>query len=158
MARAKDSVNQSITAVGQLYGGILVIACLFGLYAWLDESGWISHSHNTPTWIQGDWIVGEYRDCGMRTQMQPAPSDDLGKLPRMFCSQDAIGYVDFQLETTTIRHNSGIAVGSVTDDAFDSYFHVLPVHYYGRIDRQNKWVIDWRCQRKSESLTCKALD
>lgn len=37
-------------------------------------------------------------------------------------------------------------------------FHVLPVHYFGRLQRTDKWLDDWRCQRNAQSLTCRALD
>jgi len=37
----------------------------FALYGPLDRNGWIPHSHDTPVWIQGDWSVGEYRNCQM---------------------------------------------------------------------------------------------
>jgi len=139
--------------------------------------------HDTPVWIQGDWLVGEYRVCQMRTKMQPTDPDSQAKLPRLFCAQDDIGFVDFQLETGTSRHDALLSTGDVTANIFDSYFHVLPVRYYGSVntsevkgfvynpdgpdrfkdfiydyDRTDKYVISWRCQRNSESLTCKALD
>ena len=46
----------------------------------------------------------------------------------------------------------------VTTDGLDHYFHLMPVNYFGQTDRTDKWVISWRCQRNSASLTCKALD
>jgi hypothetical protein len=44
--------------------------------------------------------------------------------------------------------------------------HVMPVHYWGRIDRPERtsivqgWrpLITWNCQRNSDSITCRALD
>jgi hypothetical protein len=134
-------------------------------------------THDTPVWIQGDWLVGEYRVCQMRTKMQPEDPDSLAKLPRLFCAQDASGFVDFQLETDSVRQKAPIPTGDVTANVFDVYFHVLPVSYSGFIktssgdynfpltydfiydyDRTDKLVISWRCQRNSDSLTCKALD
>ena len=131
--------------------------------------------HDTPVWIQGDWLVGEYRVCKMRTKMQPAYPDTLAKLPRLFCGKDANGVADFQRETYPDLQNamlpsSDVFVASVTADEFDSLFHVLPVRYFGSTqpspekdfiydyDRTDKWVISWRCQRNSNSLTCKSLD
>ncbi len=47
---------------------------------------------------------------------------------------------------------------TVTSDELDHDFHVMPVRYFGHIDRTDKLVISWRCQRLSASLECKALD
>jgi hypothetical protein len=137
--------------------------------------------HDTPVWIQGDWLVGEYRVCQMRTKTVPPQKkelDSLDKLPRLFCGADSNGLFDFQRETALVSPSSdtqappqgSMYLFTVTADAFDSYFHILPVRYFGSIqpspdkdfiydyDRTDKWVISWRCQRNSNSLTCKALD
>jgi hypothetical protein len=109
--------------------------------------------------------------------MQPPDQDSRAKLPRLFCAQDASGFVDFQLETDSVRQNALLSTGNVTENVFDGYFHVLPVSYSGFMktssgnndflfthdfiydyDRTDKMVISWRCQRNSNSLTCKALD
>jgi len=138
-------------------------------YQGIDESGWITHNHDTPVWIQGDWLVGEYRDCQMRTRTVPAQRkdlDSLNELPRLFCAEDANGLFDFQHETALIPPPPDTEAPppgamyflGVTANDLDRDFHVLPVRYFGRIDRQDKWVISWRCQRNSNSLTCKALD
>jgi len=162
-----SSSKESIIAVGTVFGGIAVIGLLFGLYGWLDDGGRISHSNETPVWIQGDWLVGEYRDCQMRTKTDPPQRkdiDSLDKLPRLFCGEDANGLFDFQREIEPSLHDvqtppegSMYFIG-VTADDLDRDFHVLPVRYFGRIDRTDKWVISWRCQRLSESLECRALD
>jgi hypothetical protein len=34
----------------------------------------------------------------------------------------------------------------------------MQVRYFGRIDRRDKSLIQWRCQKHSESLTCAAVD
>lgn len=137
--------------------------------------------HDTPVWIQGDWLVGEYRDCQMRTKTVPDQRKDLDsieKLPRLFCGEDANGLFDFDRETSLISPPpdtqappaGAMYFVSVTGNDLDRYFHVLPVKYFGSIqsssdkrfiydyDRTDKWVISWRCQRLSESLECKALD
>ncbi len=125
------------------------------------------HDHDTPVWIQGDWLVGEYRDCEMRTKTEPKSDDSLdalAKLPRLFCGDDSNGLVDFQREVNpALQGAQSLPYGysfdtSVTAETLDRYFHTLPVRYFGRIDRQDKLVVSWRCQRNSGSLTCKALD
>jgi hypothetical protein len=137
--------------------------------------------HDTPVWIQGDWLVGEYRVCQMRTKTVPPQQkelDSLNKLPRLFCGVDSNGLFDFQRQTSPVSPppdikappDGSMYLFTVTADAFDSYFHILPVEYFGSIqpspdknfiydyDRTDKWVISWRCQRNSNSLTCKAVD
>ena len=80
-------------AVGLFVVGLIVALVVDG-YQSLDNSGWITHDHDTPVWIQGDWLVGEYRDCQMRTKTVPAQRkdlDSLNELPRLFCAEDANG-------------------------------------------------------------------
>lgn len=136
---------------------------------------------DTPVWIQGDWLVGEYRICQMRTKTVPDPRkdiDSLDKLPRLFCGDDANGLFDFQRQFSPVSlppDSKAPLPGamyfiSVTTDDLDSDFHVLSVRYLGSIqassekgfiydyDRTDKLVISWRCQRNTESLTCKAQD
>lgn len=146
---------------------LFIVAGVYASYQALDKAGWVSHDHDTPIWIQGDWLVGEYRDCQMRTKTVPAQRkdlDSLDKLPRLFCGEDVNGLFDFQHEIEPPLHDvqappegSMYFIG-VTADDLDRNFHVLPVRYFGRIDRTDKWVISWRCRRLSESLECKALD
>ena len=130
------------------------------------------HDHDTPVWIQGDWLVGEYRDCQMRTKTVPENDKNIDypdRLPRLFCGEDRNGVFDFQRESGLLSlllppadakppQEGAMYFVTVTSDELDHYFHVMPVRYFGRIDRTDKWVISWRCQRLSESLTCKALD
>jgi hypothetical protein len=148
---------------------LVVYAVGFGIDTWngWDRKGWIDHDHDTPVWIQGEWLVGEYRDCQMRTKTVSKENknlDSLDKLPRLFCAADANGLFDFQRETEPPTHEvetpplGSMYFVSVTASELDHNFHVLPVRYSGRIDRKDKWVISWHCQRRSESLECKALD
>lgn len=57
-----------------LFGGFAVMGCQ-QIYQSLDEAGWISHHYNTPVWIAGDWMVGEYRYCEMRTTALMYPTE-----------------------------------------------------------------------------------
>lgn len=150
-----------------------VFAIIFGVvgavagYGSLDQGGWITHDATTPVWIQGDWMIGEYRDCQMRTRTAP-PSrkelDTLSRLPRLFCAEDANGLFDFQREKNPPSHEisapppGAMYLIGVTSTALDHDFHLMPIHYAGRIDRKDKWVVDWHCQRLSASLECKALN
>jgi hypothetical protein len=112
------------------------------------------HDHDTPVWIQGDWLVGEYRECDMQTST-PAfegshyDAEDLKTLPRLFCGRAANGF----FEWSEAKTGTDTSWQTISGD-----FHILPVSYYGRFERPDKWLISWRCQRNSGSLTCKALN
>ncbi len=151
-------------ALFAFFAGVIAI----NSYSDLDSSGWIPHDHDTPVWIQGDWLVGEYRDCQMRTKTVAGGDktlDNLNRLPRLFCGKDANGLFDFQHTNGAeppppdqVPPEGAMYLYTVTGDELEQDFHVMPVRYDGRIDRIDKWVIAWRCQRLSASLECKALD
>lgn len=144
---------------GWIIGLIALIALPLALYGPLDRAGWILHSRNTPVWILEDWQVGEYRNCQM-----------LGAAPRLFCGSlesagkggglsEFIGSV--ASDDFTIAFNASMARNAKTDwTPLSKYFHVLPVLYHRRIERpdRDRDLISWLCQRKSDSLTCNALD
>lgn len=144
------------------------------IYQKIDQAGWITHNHDTPVWIQGNWMVGEFRDCQMRTKTVAGGDkalDHLDKLPRLFCGKDANGLFDFQRTNGAappppdqVPPEGAMYLYTVTGDELDQDFHVMPVRYNGRIDRTDKWVISWRCQRlnmgffESAALECNALN
>jgi hypothetical protein len=149
--------------------GCLILLCLLGYaiyggYEWLNSAGWIPHDHDTPIWIQGEWMLGEYRKCQMQTTTPPTrvvlSSAVRAELPRLFCSEnwDRDGLTAFMnaLPSPSERIDALFRGGDWTE--FDREFHVLPVHYQGRVDRADAMFILWRCQRKSDSLECKALN
>lgn len=168
-----ESALPILKTVGWLLGIGFVIAIGFSVYQSLDHSGWITHNQDTPVWIQGNWIVGEYRDCQMRTKTVPPKRKDLDsvdKLPRLFCADDKNGLFDFQATVVTpppdikAPPEGAMYLIGVTAADLDHAFHVMPVRYGGRIDRTDRWVISWRCQRLSmgflegAAIECKALD
>jgi hypothetical protein len=55
------------------YAGFALGVCILfwignAAYQSLNNEGWIPHTHDTPVWIDGDWIIGEYRECEMLTK------------------------------------------------------------------------------------------
>jgi hypothetical protein len=76
-------------------------------------------------------------------------SEELEHLPKLFCG-DVAGSFNQYADAFKGTDTSWAAVSKD--------FHILPVKYFGRIERPDKWKISWRCQRNSESLTCKALN
>ncbi len=123
----------------------------------LDNSGWIPHSHDTPIWIQGDWLAGEYRICEM-------PGYLWGGLPEsahLLCSSgdpravEGVWPVEFRESLSSdeaYRIDMGLWYG------LERHFHVLPVKYWGRIDRTDRTGFSWRCQKEASGLECKALN
>ena len=144
-------------AVVAILGGLI-----YGAFLGLDKHGWIAHRHDTPVWISGDWMVGEYRDCGMLTTTPP-PGVALSpkvqaELPRLFCGKDGGGWLEFLNGSQNYTAASNAFFNGGDWSEFGDEFHVLPVLYYGRINRPDKVVVEWRCQRLSGSLECKALN
>jgi hypothetical protein len=150
--------------------GCLILLCfvgygIYGGYEWLDGDGWIPHDHDTPVWIHGNWMVGEYRDCVMHTAGFVGLKPEVrAELPRLLCGDrgtagsepeflDEFHYDD----PHTLAAMDAVLYGGDWRE-FDNMFHVLPVLYHGRIDRQAVPTIEWRCQRLSASLECKAVN
>lgn len=163
----KKSVEWLVTG-GLVIFGLWLLCYLgiwaVGLYKSLDNSGWIAHNHDTPVWIQGDWLVGEYRVCGLRTTA-PLVGVAMSQaaragLPRLLCgkSWENEGVGEFEIAMPDPTGATDALFGKGNWITFDSYFHVLPVRYYGRTDRPESVFVSWRCQRNSASLTCWALN
>ena len=137
---------------------LLILAAIsYWGHGWLNEQGWIEHGHDTPVWIQGEWLVGEYRVCEM-------PGHLWGELPdsaHLLCGRgdpqavDGVWPAEFR---NSLSDQESIALQNGHWDGTEQHFHVLPVTYWGRIDRTDRTGFSWRCQRNSESLTCKALN
>jgi hypothetical protein len=71
--------------------GRVILLAIFGYgaysgYGWLDSAGWIEHSHDTPVWIKGEWLVGEYRVC----KMVRLPRQELPATAHLLCGQGEI--------------------------------------------------------------------
>lgn len=147
---------------------MVVVILLLGMF-FLSSARWIKTqvenlpiSHDTPVWIHGDWIIGEYRICQMQTTTPP-PGITLtpevqAELPRLFCDEGQGGSIAFLYELREDPQAMTAAVNAISHggdwNEFDGKFHVLPVSYHGPIDKSGKVLVFWRCQRKSDSLEC----
>lgn len=155
---AKKGLRILAKAGGYAILAFLVVIALYG-YQTLDRAGYVAHNHDTPVWIAGDWMVGEYRLCDMPV-----------KTTRLFCGKDTVaghgipGFVDSVSEADADKAlEAGMTRNSQTDlTPLEKYFHVLPVRFNGRLERPERdrdgEVLSWRCQRERDSLTCNALD
>lgn len=156
-----------LLAIVLAVAGEFLITGYLALYQALDRAGWISHDHDTPVWIEGNWMSGEYRTCEMLTRTNPADSE-ASELPRLFCSSVDHSPTHLDLESAVQDFFENLpdadfahAMQALTVhqkwSSLSSYFHVLPVRYNGRISREYLFV-SWHCQRESSSLTCWALN
>ena len=166
-----ESFKPILKAIAWAVGIVLTVSIAVAFYQGLDASGWIPHDHQTPVWIHGDWMVGEYRACQLRTTTSFPGNRSLGlpgivlsqqaraELPRLFCGgEGGDGITQFQLAMPSFDAATESVWGEQDWRWFDDYFHVLPVRYNGRIERPDKWEDSWRCQRNTASLTCWALN
>ena len=136
---------------------LIIVACVVYVFAGNLLDRWIPHTRDTPIWIEGDWLVGEVRDCYMETTTPPVQGmtysrEYLQSLPRMFCDSASEGILNFYESLPE----------SGRDDAFDQAFkrqsHLMKVTYRGRLDRPEKFRLDWRCTRDTDSISCKATN
>lgn len=101
-----------------------------GGYKFLDNAGRVPHTSDTNFVIgQTEWLAGEYREC-----LAFAKPD--GSIASLDCEH-------------------------LSDFPKPSSFHTFPAKYWGRIQRpehavRQDWT--WRCQRRSDSVTCWALN
>jgi hypothetical protein len=137
--------------------GIAVLLALENAFHSVDYSGWITHRRDTPVWIQGNWMAGESRIC----EIPLAPGNTLPSSAHLLCGQGGGEALDDSFPADFIGILSSheffeLAAGNWK--ALDRRFHVLPVTYWGRIDRNDRIFYLWRCVRQETSLVCKALN
>lgn len=147
--------------------GWLVLFCfvgyaIYGGYKWFDSIGWIPHSYVTPVWMEGDWMVGEYRYCHMLRTVSYTVTGGGDESPRLLCDTEHNGLGAFVQAVSPVDHDVALKLASKMNPAnssdwaeLDKYFHILPVRYFGEIDDPGFQADQWRCQRMSESLDCK---
>jgi hypothetical protein len=87
----RPGLRSFVKGVGVVLAIWLVGAVGIGAYTSLDEAGWITHNHDTPVWIAGDWIIGEYRTCQLLTTTPIAgrvrSQEARTELPRLLVAQ-----------------------------------------------------------------------
>lgn len=107
-----------------------VAAGSVGGYKFLDSAGRVLHTSDTNFVIgQTEWLPGEYRECSAFAKPD-------GSIASLDCEQL---FWDFSKPTS---------------------LHMFPTRYWGRIQRPEKARKDWRwrCQRRSDSVACWALN
>jgi hypothetical protein len=153
---AKENVITGIVVVAFLAPWLTMSIWVPAVKNCLDDAGWIPHSIDTPTWMGGDWLTGEYRSCDM-------PGGLWGRLPtnaHLLCSSDGRareGLFPAQFhDSISPEEENSLEGGSW--HGLGGHFHVLPVKYWGRIDRKDKLIFIWRCQRQASGLECGAIN
>jgi hypothetical protein len=132
-----SSIGRGLTALGEGLSVVWKIAqfcalafflilLAYGLFSWMDESGWISHREETVISVRSDWLVGESKECWSAT----LDSDGAA------LSRKEIGY----------------AMSSISCD--DGPEHKMEVTFYGRKVQPEYKLVSWRCTRNVISFTC----
>jgi hypothetical protein len=132
--------GRKMLKIGVWTGAILVLIVVrwfapfdFGPSSWADVADWIMpdgyarHSVETLITVQGDWIVGEAKDCS--------------SLPLNFKAARLIG-----------EEPGYVALGLNCDDGPR---HSVKTTLYGRLNQPEHRIAYWRCTRKSEGFTCR---
>jgi hypothetical protein len=152
-----SGANNSEKGWGCLLPLFIIGVIAYWGYGWLDGNAWIERDHDTPVWIKGEWLVGEYRVC----QIPLVPEQPLPDSAHLLCGQSEVLMEEDLWSPDFVRGLSDPEFAELMAgrwSSLDQHFHILPVHYWGRIDRSDRKMFSWRCQRNSDSLTCKALD
>jgi len=149
-------VMARIIAIGFVTFWVTLPFWAHGAKRTLDNSGWIPHSHDTPVWIGGEWLTGEYRTCKMPLMLGHSLPSSAHLLCGQIYDQDVDAWpVDF---IGSIPNHDFYELMGSNWAAVDQYFHVLPVKYWGRIDRTGRLNFSWRCQRQESGIVCDAIN
>ena len=159
----RERVREGLLGFAVVMVWITVWLCIKPIYGAvensLDSAGWLEHSHDTPVWIEGDWLDGEFRVCAM------LPGKTISSF-RLLCGHSGYKYpADSRAWLSDIlpaiqTHDPARIMDSFWKDwtSAESIFHVLPVKYWGRIDHRYPEISSWRCQRKSGEMECRAIN
>jgi hypothetical protein len=130
-----------------------------GIRNTLDDFGWIRHSHDTRVWIGGGWLVGEYRMCQMPLLWGHRLPASAHLLCGLDTGQDLENPWSTEFMSSTSDHEFYGLMGNNWTPV-DHLFHILPVNYWGKIDRTGDSFVTftWRCQRLTSGLECKAIN
>lgn len=112
---------------------IVIVGLFVGVPAAIDNTGWLPHERDTEMYFgAGEWSAGTYRDCAA--------------LP--------------------VRDGSILFLGCVQGP--ENYFtpQTVRVTFWGKIKRPDRFQIamsdlsawKWRCLRKSDAVTCWAVN
>jgi hypothetical protein len=127
MASETKKSSDSATGVGCLILLAIVGGVAYGIYAWLDSAGWMSHTEESVITAESNWFVGESKDC-----------------------------TSYPLDEKTAREinkPTGYAVSKISCDGGPE--HSVQITFYGRTEQPEYTWITWRCIRKEGSFTCK---
>jgi hypothetical protein len=121
--------SPSDEAVG--YGCLILLVIVgsvgYGGYSALNSGGWIPHTVDSTITAQGNWIVGESKDC-YSTPLDLTTANAEGK---------PMGY----------------ALQALQCD--DGPIHQIKVEFYGRSEQPGISMAEWRCTRNESGFTCK---
>jgi hypothetical protein len=106
---------------------VIVIAIVAGGYSQLDSIGWIQHHGDGVITVQGNWLVGEIKDC---------TSIPLGG--------ESAKILDRPVGDVTWRIDCG-----------DGPSHTMTITFYGKKEQPETAGVAWKCTRREDSFLCK---
>jgi hypothetical protein len=121
--------KQSDSSTG--YGCLVLLGIIAGICYWaytgIDSVGWMQHSEEAIITAQGNWFVGESKDC-ISYPLGAKTAQEMGK-PK------------------------GYALSKISCD--DGPEHSVQVTFFGRTEQPEYTWVTWRCTRREGSFTCK---
>lgn len=124
----------TVTKESSDFGGISVLVMLgiiagicYWIYTGIDSEGWMQHSEESSITAQGNWFVGESKDC-----------------------------ISYPLDDKTAQVMSkppGYALSKIGCD--DGPEHSVPIAFFGRTEQPEYAWVTWPCTRHESSFTCK---
>ena len=137
--QSTSSIGRGLTTLGEglsvvwkiakFCGYALVFIFLaYGLYSWMDESGWISHREETVISARSDWLAGESKECLSYTRKRE--------------------WATFQ------DKDVGYAMPWVKCD--DGPDHQMKVTFYGRKLQPEYETISWRSEERRVGKECRS--
>jgi hypothetical protein len=123
----KGSSSDSGKGLGCLVLLGAAVGICYWIYTGIDSAGWMQHSEESTITAQGNWFVGESKDC-ISYPLGPKTAQEMGK-PK------------------------GYAPSKISCD--DGPEHSVQITFFGRTEQPESTWVTWRCTRHESSFTCK---
>jgi hypothetical protein len=117
----------------------LIWAIIPAGWRYLERTGWIRHTQITSVYIEGNWLVGEYRSCKA-----------LGDLAFIACPKSLKSWDDS--EPPHLSANGELARSFMSEEP-----RTFSVDFYGRLTGSPADTLNCQCKRETDSISCHAI-
>jgi len=107
-------------------------------WRYLERVGWIRHTQITSVYIEGDWLVGEYRSCRA-----------LGDLAFVACPKSPKSWDDS--EPPRLSASGELARSFMAEEP-----RTFSVDFYGSLTGNPADTLNCQCRRETDSISCHA--